>query len=66
MKILDFGVVLHDEATLAFCPPFETSHRLLRERAEKIADLALRARFLQSVPENARTLELARSLGLSA
>jgi hypothetical protein len=35
----------------------------LETRAEDIPDTATRERFLRQVPENARTLELARQFG---
>jgi hypothetical protein len=39
----------------------EAAHALILERALKIRDAALRASFLERVPENARIVELARS-----
>nr|MBA2540101.1 hypothetical protein [Deltaproteobacteria bacterium] len=43
-----------------------TAFGRVHERANRIADPAWRAGFLESVPENARILELARQRGLHA
>ena len=39
--------------------------RRLRERGERISDKSWRQSFLENVPENARTLELARAWGVT-
>jgi eukaryotic-like serine/threonine-protein kinase len=59
--------LVHAETLLA-CEQTEAAHAALRvardrlrERAERIADPERRAAFLTGVPENARTLELAKT-----
>ena len=52
-----FANGLHDEARTSI----EAAHERLESRAKKIADPTLRESFLTRVPENARTIALAKA-----